>query len=614
MKTHITTITLWMLVCLLQAQDNNGRYYSAGEIQSKQEVLYGRFEMMMYSSDMSGTTSTFFMWREGGQQNNMKWNELDIETFGKDHTMWQSNPIWQIDGDFNTIRRWEGFHRAIPIANTWVKFTLEWTPDYIAWYNNDVEVRRILKGQNAPQGNDPVGNISNAMRMCFNHWATFPGDWLGPFNAADLPSFQFVDWFTYQPWTGTGFGPVSVRHDFNTLAEVTTAYNVSTHTFDDNQCTFRAPNVGVTNGMLWLSVTGYNNARPPAGNEIPNTPGGGIDPPIVYNHLLPKKVEAEEFNEQDGLQLETTTDADGGQNLAHTDAGDYADYTIEVTRAGSYAVDFRVASLTGGAGFSIAVDDVVLINEVDIAATGDWQNWVNVTDEITLLEGEHTLRLTITKAGVNINWMEFTYIPVLHHIPGKIEAEDFSNQFGLETEITTDLEGGQNLGLTTVDDYAEYTIDVTESNTYQVDFRVASLNGDAGLSLQLDDNTVITDLPIETTGGWQDWVTISQEIALTAGQHTLRFNVLRAGFNINWIAITPATVTGTDEIVDRSLTIYPNPVTDIIHLSNETDWELVNASGTSLMSGTGKTINTTELSQGLYIIKANGGAYKVLVK
>lgn len=402
-----------LAVTNLLGQDANGRWYSAGEIQSKNQVQYGRFEMLMYSSDMSGTTSTFFMWKEGSTQGNVAWNELDIETFGKSPDSWQSNPIWEYNGNDQDTKRWEVIHSGLPIANTWVKFTLEWTPDYIAWFNNDIEVRRIYKGDNVPanhfrynggDSDDPVGYIKDPMRMCFNHWATYPGDWLGPFNAADLPSYQFVDWFTYQPWNGTGFDAVSIRQDFNSLNEVTTAYNVSGHTFTENQCTFTNQNVGVTNGYLWLSITPYNQPRPPAGNEIPASPQNN-----TYLHDIPGKVEAEEFNNQFGLQTETVDPSEGtGENLGYTTIGDWAEYTIDVSEGGNYDVNFRVASLNGDAGLKLLVDGETVINDLAIPTTGDWQNWITLSETIALTAGEHTLRFNVIRAGFNLNWMDFT--------------------------------------------------------------------------------------------------------------------------------------------------------------------------------------------------------------
>ena len=145
---------------------------------------------------------------------------------------------------------------------------MEWTPNYIAWFNNGTEVRRITKGQNAPSGTDPVGNITDPMKMCFNHWSAIQVDWLGPFNVADLPSYQFVDWLTYQPWNGTGFDAVSIRHDFNSLQEVKNAFNISTHTFGDNRCDFSTKAVGVVNGYLWLGIFSAGQEKAPLA-EIP---------------------------------------------------------------------------------------------------------------------------------------------------------------------------------------------------------------------------------------------------------------------------------------------------------------------------------------------------------
>jgi hypothetical protein len=256
--------------------------YAAGEIQSKESIYhYGRYEMMMYSSDVSGTTSTFFLWKDYGYEPNVYWNELDIETFGKSPNEWQSNPIWEYDNNDAATKRWEEYHDAIPIANTWVKFALEWTPDYIAWFNNDIEVRRIVLGENVPAGHhrynsgdsrDPVQYIRDPMRICFNHWATYPGEWLGPWNDADLPSYQFVDWFTYQEWNGSGFNPVSIRQDFNSYNELTDFYNISTHTFAENQCDFSTNAVGVVNGYMWLGIFNRGQESAPTGNQIPPPP------------------------------------------------------------------------------------------------------------------------------------------------------------------------------------------------------------------------------------------------------------------------------------------------------------------------------------------------------
>jgi len=274
--------------------------------------------------------------------------------------------------------------------------------------------------------------------------------------------------------------------------------------------------------------------------------------PIVYDHILPKKVEAEEYSLQEGLTVEKVTPSEGiGQDLGYTTAGDYVEYAIEVPNTGDFSVDFRIASLAGNAGFSVSVDGNIVIDEVAVPATGGWQVWSSVNENMTLAAGKHTLRLTITKAGFNINWINFK---ALQSVPGIIEAEDYSSQFGLQAEEVDLSEGvGYDLGFTSVGDYAEYAINVSQSASYPIDFRIASLNGGAGLSLSVDGAIVIDDLAIDATGGWQMWKTISSTVALTAGVHTLRFDVIRAGFNINWIDIKQLSVAPIEPVVSFAL-------------------------------------------------------------
>lgn len=397
------SLSFLMLLCgVVIAQ----KPYTAGEIQSNVEVQYGRFEMTMYSSDHSGTTSTFFLWKNGGQTSSVRWNELDIETFGKDADRWQSNPIWQYDDSDQVIKRWEGFHTGNQIANAWVKFALEWTPDYIAWFANDVEVRRIVKGENGGDGLDPVGHITDPMKMSFNHWSAFSDAWLGEFYPQNLPSYQFVDWFTYSPWNGTGFDPVSIRYDFESINEITSNFSISNHTFDDNRCDFVSDAVGVTNGMMWLGIFNAGQERAPAGSELPI-----VVEPII--HDIPGVIPAEEFSLQAGLQLEDVAASEGtGENIGYTDQGVYMSYDVDVTMAGDYQIAYRVASLNGGGEFKVMFDDQLVMDAVPVASTSGWQDWITVYDTVTLDAGEQILRLDVTLGGFNLYWVELTKVLV----------------------------------------------------------------------------------------------------------------------------------------------------------------------------------------------------------
>ena len=137
----------------------------------------------------------------------------------------------------------------------------------------------------------------------------------------------------------------------------------------------------------------------------------------VYNDLdfrypIPGWIEAEGFSAQSGVELETTSDNGGGQNLGFLDPGDYMEYAVNVRFTGDYVIHFRTASESFGAV------DLELINAqgqstglggVSFPATGGWQVWETTSREVYMEAGLYVLRVQVTQAPFNFNWMEFEY-------------------------------------------------------------------------------------------------------------------------------------------------------------------------------------------------------------
>jgi endoglucanase len=137
---------------------------------------------------------------------------------------------------------------------------------------------------------------------------------------------------------------------------------------------------------------------------------------LPFHFAIPTKIEAEAFFVNQGLQLETTTDAGGGQNIGYTNAGDYLDYRIRVAEAGTYKVEVRVAS-AGSAGqieFQQRTKEGTVLNTATVATpvTGGWQTWTTVSTSITLDAGSGVLRLRVAAPEFNVNWMNFIKVVV----------------------------------------------------------------------------------------------------------------------------------------------------------------------------------------------------------
>jgi len=148
-------------------------------------------------------------------------------------------------------------------------------------------------------------------------------------------------------------------------------------------------------------------------------------------------------------------------------------------------------------------------------------------------------------------------------IPGKIQAEDYTNQFGLQTENTSDSGGGQNIGYTDAGDFAEYLVYISETGNYNLNVRTSAAYDTGKIEFQLLNNNSIEsistiDLPV--TGGWQSWQTTTAETTLNAGVYSLKMKVLESGFNLNWFEFEFVSSLSIEELANHNISIFPNPV------------------------------------------------------
>ena len=63
-------------------------------------------------------------------------------------------------------------------------------------------------------------------------------------------------------------------------------------------------------------------------------------------------------------------------------------------------------------------------------------------------------------------------------------------------------------------------------------------------------------------------------------------------------------VTANEDLINKkNVSFFPNPTSDIIHLSESKNWTLFDAMGNNLITGSGDTINLIEFKSGSYFIK-----------
>ncbi len=120
-----------------------------------------------------------------------------------------------------------------------------------------------------------------------------------------------------------------------------------------------------------------------------------------------------------------------------------------------------------------------------------------------------------------------------------VEAENYSDMSGVQTENTTDTGGGVNVGWIDDGDWMAYSgINIPTSGNYTVEYRIASQSTGGQLSLDLNAGSVVlgvADIPV--TGGWQNWTTVSQSVYLDAGTYDFGIYANTGGWNLNWFRI-----------------------------------------------------------------------------
>jgi hypothetical protein len=201
----------------------------------------------------------------------------------------------------------------------------------------------------------------------------------------------------FDNWTNVTINNVSLAAGSQTLRLVIDAAG-----FNLNHVAFtRAASNGTPYGGTALAIASSGTTTMQAENY--NLGGEGV----AY-HDFDGGNNGGAYRPSEGVDLEGTADAGGGYNVGWTSPTEYMKYTVNVATAGTYRVTFRIA----GFGGSLHLENqsgTNLTGTVNLANTGGYQNWTNVTvNNISLAAGVQTLRLVTDAAGFNLNYLTFT--------------------------------------------------------------------------------------------------------------------------------------------------------------------------------------------------------------
>jgi beta-xylosidase len=169
------------------------------------------------------------------------------------------------------------------------------------------------------------------------------------------------------------------------------------------------------NSEIWLNATQDTTPQTPYKEKIA---------------VIPGKIEAENYDvgrqnqsyydmdfenqggkyREDGVDV-TLLDPDDelkGYAVGYTNAGEWLEYTVNVKKAGKYAVQANVSSGADNSSFRLFVDDKPITDTIAVPNGGSWDIYDLLSAKTTEIStGEHVLKIAITGSLVNIDYVEF---------------------------------------------------------------------------------------------------------------------------------------------------------------------------------------------------------------
>jgi endoglucanase len=347
-----------------------------------------------------------------------------------------------------------------------------------------------------------------------------------------------------------------------------------------------------------------------------------------------------------GVQTENTSDAGGGKDVGWIDNGDWMDYNVSVSSAGSYTLNFRVSSIYSGSQFQVKNSSGAVLATVNVPLTGGYQTFQTVSANVNLNAGSQTIRIQSSASlGFNFNWFELaggsgttTSTTPTSSTSTRIEAENWTSMSGVQTENTSDAGGGKDVGWIDNGDWMNYTYNAPASGTFTVSLRIATIYSGSQFQIKNSAGTVLATVNVPITGGFQTWQTITASVNLPAGSQTLRLQSSgSAGYNINWLELSQGsaalssiqangsimTTETTNVATTPALDVYPNPTTDRFvlqvnnSLSGNVSVQVINLAGAvqkqfSFSKAAGSTqfyISIGDLAAATYIVKVTMGTW-----
>ncbi|MCF7885077.1 MAG: cellulase family glycosylhydrolase [Candidatus Marinimicrobia bacterium] len=158
----------------------------------------------------------------------------------------------------------------------------------------------------------------------------------------------------------------------------------------------------------------------------------------------------------DGVDIESCDDPkSNGYNVGWTVDGEWLKYTVNIEHSGNYNLEFRIAG--NGGKIKLLYNGKDVRGNIEIPATGGWQNWKSINiEDIELKQGQGTLKLQIIESGFNFNSLDFSFTEGVNNDISPLQnycflSKNYPNPFNPSTKIEYNIPNSSHVSLSIYD-------------------------------------------------------------------------------------------------------------------------------------------------------------------
>lgn len=207
---------------------------------------------------------------------------------------------------------------------------------------------------------------------------------------------------------------------------------------------------------------------------------------------------------------------------------------------------------------------------------------------------------------------------------GDMEAEKACLVDGVQLE--TDNPGFSGQGYVNTENTLGSSIGwklISETNQQAtLTFRYANGGGASRNGNLIINGQKVSELALNSTGSWESWDLVGVNIDLLSGVNEIMLEALTNDglANIDIIYFSDKVREANCSVItsidarDRfsNISIYPNPTTGMLYLSENCAWKILSLTGTEQLSGLGEKINISDFNPGYYFLQTEYGTFSII--